>query len=44
MEQGWSIKKMIREIVLSRAYQLVVANTATRNYAVDPDNTLRLAA
>jgi hypothetical protein len=39
VEQGWSVKKMIREIVLSRAYQLSAAHD-TKNYAADPDNTL----
>jgi hypothetical protein len=34
---GWSVKKLIREIVLSRTYQLSTANHP-QNYAVDPDN------
>ncbi len=34
---GWSTKKTIREIVLSRTYQLASAYDAT-NYEVDPDN------
>ena len=38
-ENGWSIKKLIRQIVLSRAYQLSTRYDA-RNYEVDPDNTL----
>ncbi len=36
---GWSLKKLIREIVLSRTYQLS-SNIQTAAYAVDPDNQL----
>ena len=39
MEQGWSTKKMIREIVLTRAYRLNTAYDA-RKAKVDPDNTM----
>jgi len=39
MENGWSIKKMLREIVLSRTYQ-VASTKAPQNFAADPDNTL----
>lgn len=39
MEQGWSVKKMIREIMLSRVYQLGSDHHAA-NYAVDADNHL----
>ncbi len=39
METGWNIKMMIREIVLSRTYQLATQH-APQNFAVDPDNTL----
>ena len=39
MDQGWSVKKMIREIVLTRAYRLSTAYNA-RNGKVDPDNVL----
>jgi len=39
MENGWSVKKLIREIMLSRAYQTGSAYDAA-NYAVDPDNKL----
>jgi hypothetical protein len=39
VEQGWSVKKLIREIVLSRAYQLGT-NYDSANYATDPDNVL----
>jgi hypothetical protein len=39
VEQGWSVKKLIRRIVLSRAYQLSGTMNA-RNYEVDPDNAL----
>jgi Ca2+-binding EF-hand superfamily protein len=38
VENGWSVKKLIREIVLSRTYQLSSAH-ADANYAADPDNT-----
>jgi hypothetical protein len=37
MDQGWSVKKMIREIVLSRAYRLSTTYQA-RNVKIDPDN------
>ena len=36
---GWSVKTLIREIVLSRVYQLS-SNFEERNYAADPENTL----
>jgi hypothetical protein len=39
VEQGWSIKKLIREIVLSRTYQLASASDET-DFAADPDNAL----
>jgi hypothetical protein len=39
MEEGWSVKRLIRRIVLSRAYQLS-SQYDQRNYEVDPDNTL----
>lgn len=39
MENGWSVKKLIREIMLSRAYQMGSTHDAA-NYAVDPDNKL----
>jgi cytochrome c553 len=39
MDQGWSVKKLIRQIVLSRAYQLASTHDA-RNFEADPDNTL----
>jgi hypothetical protein len=39
MDQGWSTKKLIREIVLSRAYRLSTA-TLARNEKADPDNKL----
>jgi hypothetical protein len=39
MEHDWSIKKMVREIVLSRTYQLAT-QSAPQNFAADPDNTL----
>jgi hypothetical protein len=37
MENGWSVKKLIREIMLSRAYQMGSTYDAA-NYAADPDN------
>jgi cytochrome c553 len=40
MENGWSVKKLIREILLSRAYRLASTHD-TRNYEIDPDNKLR---
>ncbi len=39
VQQGWSTKKMVREIVLSRAYRMSTAHQE-RNHAVDPDNKL----
>lgn len=39
MDQGWSVKRLIRQIMLSRAYQLASDHHA-RNYELDPDNTL----
>jgi hypothetical protein len=39
MNEGWSVKKLIREIMLSRAYQLS-SDHSDANYAADPDNTL----
>ncbi|MDZ4850322.1 MAG: PSD1 and planctomycete cytochrome C domain-containing protein [Pirellulaceae bacterium] len=38
-ENGWSIKHQIRQIVLSRAYQLGSSYDA-ENFAIDPDNEL----
>ncbi|MDZ4289343.1 MAG: PSD1 and planctomycete cytochrome C domain-containing protein [Prosthecobacter sp.] len=39
MDNGWSVKKLIREIMLSRAYQMGSGYDA-KNNAVDPDNKL----
>jgi Protein of unknown function (DUF1553)/Protein of unknown function (DUF1549)/Planctomycete cytochrome C/EF hand len=39
MADGWSIKRLIRRIVLSRAYRLDSAHDP-RNFEVDPDNAL----
>lgn len=39
MGNGWSVKKLIRKIMLSRAYQMGSAHDAA-NYAMDPDNKL----
>ena len=40
MDDGWSVKKLIRRIVLSRGYQLAAVHDPA-NFAVDPDNRLR---
>ena len=37
--QGWSVKKMIREIVLSRTYRLSAAENS-QNFKKDPENRL----
>jgi len=37
IEENWSIKALIREIALSRTWQLASAHDA-QNYAIDPDN------
>ena len=37
MDNGWSVKKLIKEIMLSRAYGLS-STFSPANYAVDPDN------
>jgi hypothetical protein len=39
MDDGWSVKKLIRRLVLSRAYQLDSRYDA-KNHEVDPDNSL----
>ncbi len=39
MENGWSTKRLIREIVLSRTYQLSTAYEE-RNHTADPENRL----
>jgi len=39
MDENWSVKKLIRRIVLSRAYQLGSTHD-THHFEVDPDNTL----
>ncbi len=39
VEDGWSLKKLHKRIMLSRTYQLVSADVA-QNLAVDPDNRL----
>jgi hypothetical protein len=38
MENGWSVKKLIKSVVMTRAYQLDSKNDP-KNYEVDPDNT-----
>ncbi|MFM7075435.1 MAG: DUF1549 and DUF1553 domain-containing protein [Planctomycetaceae bacterium] len=40
MEDGWSVKKLVRRIVTSRAYRLAAVHDDA-NFAVDPDNRLR---
>lgn len=37
VEDGWSIKRMIRQIMLSQTYQLAASYQA-RNYSLDPEN------
>jgi hypothetical protein len=39
MDDGWSIKRLIRGLVLSRAYRLSTRHDAA-NFKADPDNTL----
>jgi cytochrome c553 len=39
MDDGWSVKRLIRRIVLSRAYQLD-SRTDAKNAEADPDNAL----
>jgi cytochrome c553 len=39
MDHGWSVKELIRQILLSRAYQLASSHDA-KNFEADPDNTL----
>jgi hypothetical protein len=39
VENGWSVKKTIREIVLSHAYQLASTHDP-KNFAADPEDTL----
>lgn len=40
MDDGWSVKRLIRRIVLSRGYQLAAVHDDA-NFALDPDNRLR---
>ena len=39
MENGWSVKKLIRELTCSRVYQLS-GNHHEKNYQLDPENRL----
>ena len=39
MKEGWSVKKLIRELMTSRVYALSTAHDA-KNFEADPDNTL----
>jgi hypothetical protein len=43
VEDGWSVKKLVRRIVLSRTYQISAA-TDSKAVAVDPENRLRWRA
>jgi cytochrome c553 len=43
VEDGWSVKKLVRRIVLSRTYRLSVA-TDPKGLAADPENRLRWRA
>lgn len=43
MDQGWSVKSLVREIVLSRTYRLST-NFEQANFEFDPDNTLQWRA
>ena len=40
MEDGWSVKQLVRRIVTSRAYRLAAVHDDA-NHAIDPDNRLR---
>jgi hypothetical protein len=40
MEEGWSVKKIIRTLVLSRAYRLGTASDNATQAALDPENRL----
>ena len=37
VESGWSVKRLIRDIMLSRVYQMD-SRSDSSNYAIDPDN------
>ena len=39
MQNGWSIKKLVKDIVTSHTYQLATQHNA-QNFAADPDNSL----
>ena len=39
VKEGWSVKKLIRELMTSRVYELSTAHDA-KNFEADPDNTL----
>lgn len=38
VENGWSVKQLVKDIVMSHSYQLS-SEYSSSNYAVDPDNT-----
>lgn len=40
MDNGWSVKKLIRQIVLSRAYQMASDMDSKEGLAADPENRL----
>ncbi|MEO0415960.1 MAG: PSD1 and planctomycete cytochrome C domain-containing protein, partial [Verrucomicrobiota bacterium] len=44
IEDDWSVKRLIREIVLSRTYQLSSAGFESAAFSEDPENTLRWRA
>src|SRR5206468_3305424 len=39
MKDGWSVKKLVKDIVMSRTYQLASRHDA-KNFIADPDNNL----
>jgi len=39
MRDGWSVKKLVKDIVMSRTYQLSTRHDA-KSFTADPDNTL----
>ena len=43
MDQGWSTKKLVRQLVLTRAYQLSSSHHSL-NHEIDPDNVLNWRA
>ncbi len=39
VEHGWSVKQLVKQVVLSHTYQLS-SEHSSHNYSIDPDNTL----